>query len=86
MTWPNVILILGLLFLALCVWGVAVSFRHERLKLDIDTAQAEAVRNLVGRYEQLASSTLDAQSRTAADVAELRARATAIEQILRTVE
>jgi hypothetical protein len=44
------------------------------------------VRQLVGRYEQLAASILDAQQRTATDVAELRSRATSIEQILRTVD
>jgi hypothetical protein len=86
MTWPNVILILGLLTLALSTWAGAVSYRHERLKIGVDAAHQEEVRRLVDRYEQLASTTLDAQSRTAADVAELRARATAIEQILRTVE
>jgi len=86
MTWPNVILILGLLTLALSAWAGTVSYRHERLKLGVDAARTEEVRRLVDRYEQLASTTLDAQSRTAADVAELRARATAIEQILRTVE
>jgi hypothetical protein len=40
----------------------------------------------VKRYEQLAENTLDAQQRTAADVAELRSRAASIEQILRTAE
>ena len=84
--WPTVILILGLLFIAFCVLVAMVSMRHEGRKLTIDQAQQEAVRALVDRYEQLASATLDAQQRTAADVAELRARAASIEQILRSVD
>ncbi len=55
-------------------------------KTKIAAAQEEAVRQLVGRYEQLAGTTLDAQQRIAADVSELRSRTAAIEQILRTVE
>jgi hypothetical protein len=60
MTWPNVILILGLLFLALCTWAGVTSYRRDRVKLEVDTSHADEVRNLVGRYEQLAASTLDA--------------------------
>lgn len=86
MDWPIVVLILGVLTLALCVWAGSISYRHERLKLDLDTAHVEEVRQLVARYEQLASGTLDAQTRAAADVAEMRARVTSVEQILRTVE
>jgi hypothetical protein len=48
--------------------------------------QEDDLRQLVRRYEHLAESTLDAQQRVAADVSELRSRATSIEQILRTVE
>jgi hypothetical protein len=66
--------------------GSGVAGWLEFRKTKIAAAQAEAVRQLVGRYEQLAESTLDAQQRTAADVAELRSRTAAIEQILRTVE
>ena len=83
--WPTVILILGVLFTAFCVFVAVVSTRHEERKLRISTGQEEAVRQLVDRYEQLAATTLDAQQRTAADVAELRARATAIENLLRSV-
>ena len=86
MDWPLVILILGILFFALSVWAAWVSFRHESRKLAVEAAHDEDVRRLVDRYEQLAATTLDVQTRAAADVAELRARATAIEQILRTVE
>ncbi len=84
--WPTVILILGLLFIAFCVFIGVVSMRHEERKLRISTGQEDAVRALVDRYEQLAATTLDAQQRTAADVAEIRARATAIEQLLRSVD
>ena len=86
MEWPEVVLILGVLTLALCVWAGVFSTKHERMKLKLDTAHVEEVRRLVTRYETLAASTLEAQSRAAADVAELRARTTAIEQILRTVD
>ena len=84
--WPTVILVLGLLFIAFCVFVAVASMRHEERKLRISTGQEEAVRKLVDRYEQLASTTLDAQQRAAADVAELRSRTAAIEQILRSVE
>ena len=84
--WPQVILILGVLFTAFCVFVAVVSMRHEERKLRISTGQEDAVRALVDRYEQLASTTLDAQQRTAADVADLRARAAAIEQLLRSVD
>jgi len=58
----------------------------ELRKTKIAARQEDNMRQLVRRYEELAEKTLDAQQRTAADVAELRARATSIEQILRTVE
>lgn len=84
--WPTVILVLGIVFTGFCVFVAVISTRHEDRKLRISSSQEEAVRALVDRYEQLASSTLDAQQRTAADVAELRARAAAIEQLLRSVD
>jgi len=40
----------------------------------------------VSRYEQLATGTLDAQTRAAANVSVLRAQTASIEQILRTIE
>jgi hypothetical protein len=86
MDWPIVILILGLLTIATFV-GIAIeASRQEARKLTIGAARAEELQRLVARYEELAATTLDAQQRTAADVAELRARAASIEQILRTVE
>ena len=84
--WPQVILILGLLFLALllllAIGGSFIEFR----KLKVAEARMDEVRQLVSRYEKLAETTLDAQQRMAADVSEFRTRIAAIEQILRTVE
>ena len=85
-TWPQVILILGLALVGFMVLIGIVSSYIDLRKTKVDTAQAGEIRQLVQRYEQLAEKTLDAQQRTAADVAELRARAASIEQILRTVE
>lgn len=85
-TWPQVILILGLGLLAFCVFVAIVSFIAEQRKQAMSAGQANDLRQLVERYEQLAEKTLDAQQRTAADVSEARARLGSIEQILRTVE
>jgi len=38
------------------------------------------LRELVNRYEQLAAATMDAQQRTASDIAEVRARTAAIDR------
>jgi ABC-type phosphate transport system auxiliary subunit len=64
------------------VLSTVVDYRKVRVGAD----QVEELRKLVQRYEQLAEKTLDAQQRTAADVAELRSRTASIEQILRTVD
>jgi len=85
-SWPTAILILGLSTLGIGLVSVIVAGVHEFRKLRIDEAQAEGMRQLVTRYEQLAEATMDAQQRTATDVAELRSRTAAIEQILRSVE
>ena len=85
-TWPQVILILGLALVGFMILIGIISTFVEYRKAKVDGAQADDVRQLVQRYEQLAEKTLDAQQRTAADIAELRARAASIEQILRTVE
>ena len=86
MTWPTVILILGILtFAFLFTMGVLATLgsrRRDRLAV----GQEDALRQLVSRYEQLAENTMDAQQRVAADVSELRSRTASIEQILRTVE
>lgn len=85
-TWPEVVLILGLLFLAFAVFGSIYAGWLENRKVKTVANQENDLRQLVSRYEKLAETTLDAQQRVAADVAELRTRTTAIEQILRTVE
>lgn len=85
-TWPNTILILGILFLVLLAFMAVMSTLHEFRKTKVAAEQKEDLRQLVRRYEQLAENTLDAQQRVAADVSELRSRTASIEQILRTVE
>ncbi len=85
-TWPQVILILGLALVAFMIFIGVISTVVEYRKVKIGSDQVEDLRKLVQRYEQLAEKTLDAQQRTAVDVAELRSRASSIEQILRTVE
>lgn len=85
-TWPEVILILGLIFLAFVILGGTAATWLELRKTKLVSEQEQDLRQLVHRYEQLAENTLDAQQRVAADVSELRSRTTAIEQILRTVE
>lgn len=85
-TWPEVILVLGLIFLAFAIVGSAFAGWRELRKDKILAKQEDDLRQLVHRYEQLAENSLDAQQRVAADVSELRSRTTAIEQILRTVE
>jgi Tfp pilus assembly protein PilO len=84
-TWPHTILILGIMMGALVlILGLGATFLESR-KLRIAAQQDADLRQLVGRYEQLAEKTLDAQQRAAADVSELRSRTASIEQILRTV-
>jgi flagellar basal body-associated protein FliL len=85
-SWPDVILIIGILFVVFLLVVSAISAVHENRKLKVDAAGQEAMRQLVDRYEQLAEKTMDAQQRIATDVAELRSRTAAVEQILRSVE
>lgn len=85
-TWPEAILVLGLGFLAFAFLGAIAATWLEIRKTKLVTQQEDDLRQLVHRYEQLSENTLDAQQRVAADVSELRSRATSIEQILRTVE
>ncbi len=85
-TWPQVILILGLALVAFMIFIGVISTVVEYRKVKIGSDQVEDLRKLVQRYEQLAEKTLDAQQRTAVDVAELRSRTASIEQILRTVD
>jgi hypothetical protein len=79
--------LLGFLVMILGIMLVAgMYFIYGLRKAQIRAGQEDGLRQLVGRYEQLAENTLDAQQRVAADVSELRSRTASIEQILRTVE
>lgn len=84
-TWPEAILILGIILALLLLLGGAAATFLEFGKVKRQ-AQKEDLRQLVNRFEKLAETTLDAQQRTAADVSELRSRTASIEQILRTVD
>ena len=86
MAWPEVIFFLGVLILVTFLISVVIVGLFESRKSKLQAAQADDLRRLVQRFEQLAENTMDAQQRVAADLSELRARTTTIEQILRTVE
>ena len=86
MTWPNAIVIIGAMVVLIILIGGAFSTYLDLRKAKLVSEQEDSLRQLVRRYEQLAENTLDAQQRTATDVAELRTRTAAIEQILRTVD
>jgi hypothetical protein len=79
MDWPVVILIISVL-------GILAATLTELVSTRVKVNQDESLRQLVSRYEQLAEKSLDAQQRIATDVSELRVRASAIEQILRSVD
>ena len=85
-TWPEAILILGIVLAVLLLIGGAAATVLESRKMKVAAQQDAELRQLVSRYEQLAEKTLDAQQRAAADVSELRSRTASIEQILRTVD
>jgi len=84
--WPEAVAFLGLTVFVMFLLGAGAATWLENRKLKVASADQEAMRQLVSRYEQLAEKTLDAQQRAATDMAELRSRATAIEQMLRSVE
>ena len=85
-SWPQAIILLGVMVVVIIIIGGAFSTFLDLRKAKLVAEQEDSLRQLVRRYEQLAESTLDAQQRAAADLAELRSRTNAIEQILRTVE
>ncbi|MFV2017833.1 hypothetical protein [Micromonospora sp. LOL_023] len=85
-TWPGTIFLLGSMGLATILIIAVLATLHEFRKTRVLASDEAAMRQLVGRYEQLAENSLDAQQRVAADLSELRSRTNAIEQILRTVE
>ncbi|ROO87776.1 hypothetical protein EDD29_5414 [Actinocorallia herbida] len=84
--WPEVTAFLGMFLIATILIGIVISSWLEARKQKLGAHQADDLRQLVQRFEQLAESTLDAQQRSAADLAELRSRTAAIEKILRSVE
>jgi hypothetical protein len=85
-TWPYAIVVLGGMLIVIILIGGAFSTYLDLRKAKLVADQEESLRRLVNRYEQLAENTMDTQQRMASDLAELRTRAAAIEQILRTVE
>jgi hypothetical protein len=85
-SWPASVALIALIVFLMFVIGSAGATWIEYRKTKIAAAQTDDMRQLVGRFEQLAETTLDAQQRIAADVSELRSRTASIEQILRTVE
>ncbi|MFB4276175.1 MULTISPECIES: hypothetical protein [unclassified Nonomuraea] len=86
LSWPEVIFYLGVLILVTFLISLFVVGMFDARKARLQADQADDLRRLVQRFEQLAENTMDAQQRVAADLAELRSRAAAIEKILRTVE
>jgi hypothetical protein len=66
------------------IGGFTLAFVELR-KAKIRGNQEAQLRQLVERYERLAENSLDAQQRAAADLAELRSRVAAMEQLLRAV-
>jgi hypothetical protein len=85
-TWPQAVVFLGILAVIVFLVGATVAALLEIRKTKLLARQDEDLRQLVRRYEQLAENTLDTQQRIAADMSDLRTRATSIEKILRTVE
>jgi hypothetical protein len=82
---PEVTAFIGLLTAGMFVVAASVGTFLELRKIKVTARQHDDLRQLVGRYEHLAENTLDAQQRAAADVADLRSRTAAIEQVLRSV-
>lgn len=85
-TWPEAVLYLGLVFAAITVAGGGAAVWTELRTTRIKANQEDDLRQLVHRYEQLSENSLDTQKRVATDLAEMRTRVTAVEQILRSVE
>jgi hypothetical protein len=85
-SWSESIAFIGLLVFVMFLFGASAATWLDYRKTKLTANQEDAMRQLVSRYEKLAETTLDAQQRVAADVAELRSRTASIEQILRTVE
>ncbi|WP_149179581.1 hypothetical protein [Streptomyces sp. TRM49041] len=86
MSWPSAIFLLVVVIVAAFLVAMVIVGMFETRKEKQRAVQADALRQLINRFEQLAEKTLDTQQRTAGDLAELRARTSSIEQILRSVE
>ena len=86
MSWPEAILFMAVLLVAGFLIALVILGVFETRKAQLAASQADDLRQLVRRFEQLAENTMDAQQRTATDLAELRSRAASIERILKTVE
>jgi Tfp pilus assembly protein PilO len=86
LSWPQVIFYLGVLLLATILIAFVLMTVFESRKLKSTASQADDLRQLVHRFEQLAENSADFQRRMAADLAELRSRTATIEQILRSVD
>jgi len=86
LTWPAATVVLVVIIVAFFAYAGFTDRRFKLQKAQITAEREEQLRQLVARYEQLAATTLDAQQRVAADVSELRSRATSIEKILSTVD
>lgn len=85
-TWPEAAALLGILLaIIVLIGGAMAAFVELRKSRNLSTHEDD-LRQLVRRYEHLAENALDLQQRVAADMSELRSRAAAIEQLLRTVE
>ena len=82
-TWPVVVAVLALVTFFGGLLAALLDFYKSR---KVTAAGDETLRELLQRYESLAANTMVAQQRVGADVAELRTRTAAIEQILRSVE
>ncbi|GIM87522.1 hypothetical protein Sar04_42580 [Salinispora arenicola] len=86
MTWPTAVFLLVVVIVAAFLVAMVIVGLFESRKEKQATIRADDLRQLVHRFEQLTENTLDAQQRTAGDLAELRARTASIEQLLRSVE
>ena len=86
MSWPEMILFMAVLIVAGFLIALVILGVFETRKAKLAASQADDLRQLVRRFEQLAENTMDAQQRTATDLAELRSRTASIERILKTVE
>lgn len=86
MSWPTTVFLLVVVIVAAFLIALVIVGLFEGRKEKRAAARADDLRQLVHRFEKLAENTLDAQQRSAVDLAELRTRTASIEHILRSVE